>query len=416
MEDYIIILLVISLTLLPFVVERIVTFCNKYEYYKNKAKKYEDFRKDCFKLCCKLKNISGMKKNRYEISLIKNRRNILDEIEEIFNQNKKKNIVSLQKCSQEYQEKIDNIKNKRCQDKLYHCVEEIVEKEFEELDNFIVRLENKDHPAPAQADKVRIATKKIREYEKKYKLMRYEYNLLFELFPELNNYIEYYDETTNDVTINDIKETFDYVKNIISKTEWEKLSENERNQLALNRYIEKRKKSKWEVGRDYELFIGQEFENNGYIVDFCGIKDGLEDKGRDLIAKKGKEVIVIQCKNWSKDKVIHEKHICQLFGTSFKYGLDNNVKVTPLFVTTTSLSDTALEFCHYLNVKVLQNYQMKEFPRIKCNINKGQKIYHLPFDQQYDRTQIIRSKGEFYAWTVDEAVKAGFKRAKKWIT
>lgn len=47
---------------------------------------------------------------------------------------------------------------------------------------------------------------------------------------------------------------------------------------------------------------------------------------------------------------------------------------------------------------------------IKCNVNQGNKIYHLPFDQQYDRTQICKP-GEFYAYTVKEAVTAGFRRA-----
>jgi hypothetical protein len=50
---------------------------------------------------------------------------------------------------------------------------------------------------------------------------------------------------------------------------------------------------------------------------------------------------------------------------------------------------------------------------IKCNINQttGEKIYHLPFDQQYDRTRIIISKGECYASTVSEAESKGFRRA-----
>jgi hypothetical protein len=50
---------------------------------------------------------------------------------------------------------------------------------------------------------------------------------------------------------------------------------------------------------------------------------------------------------------------------------------------------------------------------IKCNINQSskEKIYHLPFDQQYDRTKIIPSSGEFYAATVAEAEKKGFRRA-----
>lgn len=42
------------------------------------------------------------------------------------------------------------------------------------------------------------------------------------------------------------------------------------------------------------------------------------------------------------------------------------------------------------------------------------KIYHLPFDQQYDATK-INSAGEFMATTIAEAENAGFRRAHKWF-
>ena len=50
---------------------------------------------------------------------------------------------------------------------------------------------------------------------------------------------------------------------------------------------------------------------------------------------------------------------------------------------------------------------------IIINRANGDKIYHLPFDQQYDRC-IINEPGEFYASTVAEAEKAGFRRAMRW--
>ena len=73
----------------------------------------------------------------------------------------------------------------------------------------------------------------------------------------------------------------------------------------------------------------------------------------------------------------------------------------------------ANEFAKRLDVSI---YVVKkgEYPMIKCNIsNDGNKIYHLPFDQQYYRTE-IKKYGEFYAWTVKEAVNAGFRRAFKY--
>lgn len=277
-------------------------------------------------------------------------------------------------------------------------------------------FDTKSHPAHKKAQDVRELKQKTKEYIKEYKLMRYEYDMLFSLFPELENYLEYY-STKKAETIEEIKENYDYVQSWISKDEYSSLDENTRNQLALDRYIESRKKSKWAIGRDYEMFIGHEYEKKGYKVTYTGITDRLEDKGRDLIAQKDNEILIIQCKNWSKYKEIHENHICQLFGTTVQYNIENNLlfKATPVFITSATLSETALKFAEYLGVQVIQNKKLEEFPRIKCNINNKEKIYHLPFDQQYDRTIIGDQKGEFFAWTVQEAVDKGFRRAKKYF-
>lgn len=53
---------------------------------------------------------------------------------------------------------------------------------------------------------------------------------------------------------------------------------------------------------------------------------------------------------------------------------------------------------------------------LKCNINRttGEKIYHLPFDINYDKTVIDPAHGEFYAATVPQAKSAGFRRPHKW--
>ena len=300
--------------------------------------------------------------------------------------------------------------------KFKFCAEYIADLFLNDYENFADYLDNKPHPAHKKAQDVRELKQKTKEYIKEYKLMRYEYDMLFSLFPELENYLEYYSAEKSE-TIEDVKENYDYVQSWISKDEYSSLDENTRNQLALDRYIESRKKSKWAIGRDYEMFIGHEYEKKGYKVTYTGITDRLEDKGRDLIAQKDNEILIIQCKNWSKYKEIHENHICQLFGTTVQYNIENNLlfKATPVFITSATLSETALKFAEYLGVQVIQNKKLEEFPRIKCNINNKEKIYHLPFDQQYDRTIIGDQKGEFFAWTVQEAVDKGFRRAKKYF-
>ncbi len=52
---------------------------------------------------------------------------------------------------------------------------------------------------------------------------------------------------------------------------------------------------------------------------------------------------------------------------------------------------------------------------IKCNINPQSKerIFHLPFHQQYDKISIGDQKGEKYAKTILEAKELDFRRAFK---
>lgn len=208
----------------------------------------------------------------------------------------------------------------------------------------------------------------------------------------------------------------DPVTNYLTKEEYRKLSATERNQLALDRFWD-RKKSKKLIGRLYERYVGYLYEKKGYQVDYIGIFKGFEDLGRDLICKKGNDLIIIQCKYWSHFKTIYEKHIFQFFGTVFQYRdsfpLQN---VHAIFYTSTQLSDLARRFANDLKIELKEKFKFdKSYPCIKCNINTStkEKIYHLPFDQQYDRTKIVND-GEFYSPTVKIAEGAGFRRAFRW--
>ncbi|SET46141.1 Restriction endonuclease [Natronincola peptidivorans] len=215
----------------------------------------------------------------------------------------------------------------------------------------------------------------------------------------------------------------------LSQEEYSRLSSIERYQLALDRY-KARHKSNWAIGRDYERYIGYLYEKEGYKVTFHGIAKGLEDLGIDLICSKKGKTELIQCKYWAERKTIHEKHINQLYGTTVKYYIDKNHNeglytfndalksgdIVPRFITSTTLSEKAKVFANTLGVVVDENIKLEEYPLIKCNINHetGEKIYHLPFDQQYDKAMII-NEGEYYVDTVKEAEDLGFRRALRWI-
>lgn len=244
----------------------------------------------------------------------------------------------------------------------------------------------------------------------------YQLAYLLELYPTLQDVIDAEFSELN-VSYEQITE-YDPVRKYMERSEWEKLTESQRNQLALDRYVESRKKSKWQIGRDYELYCGYCYEQQGYAVDYYGSFHGLEDLGRDLIVKKGSDTRIVQCKYWSKTKQIHENHIMQLYGSVIEYNLANKQNATGILVTNITLSPKAKEFARVLGIAFKENMPLGEFPRIKCNIGVGEfnertKIYHLPFDQQYDVTK-VHEKDEFMAMTVAEAEKAGFRRAYKW--
>ena len=108
----------------------------------------------------------------------------------------------------------------------------------------------------------------------------------------------------------------------------------------------------------------------------------------------------------------------QLFGTVTEYNITNNCNATGVLITNTVLSNKAKDFAKRLGIGYVERKLLGEFPRIKCNLGidengKRTRIYHLPFDQQYDKT-IIEKKGEFMAFTVAEAEAQGFRRAWKW--
>lgn len=272
-------------------------------------------------------------------------------------------------------------------------------------------LETKKRPALEEAKRIRELRQEVKPILKELKLAQYRLKYLEILFP---NIVDLFDADANDSEPFELEtdETTDRTRYYLSQEEYSELSTRERNQLALDRYISGRK-SKWQIGRDYEMYIGQEFEQRGFDVEYTGIIEKLEDMGRDLHASNLKTTYIVQCKNWSHEKTIHEKHIFQLYGTVVLKQLEHpQRKIQGMFVTSTSLSAKARQIAEYLSISVYEKIPLGNFPRIKCNISSdGTKIYHLPFDQQYESTIIEKSKGEFYALTVDQAEDSGFRRA-----
>lgn len=285
-------------------------------------------------------------------------------------------------------------------------------------------LRIKKHPAPIAADTVAEAKAERRLYKERVKFLEYQLESLREYFP----FLEEYEDAILDETIPlgagednlAALEEADPILRFITKSEYLQLPITQRNQIALDRYIN-RNHSPVAIGRIYERYLGYLYESAGWQVEYHGIIKGYEDLGRDLICIKGNEVKIVQAKCWSRNKTIHEKHIFQLYGTLQLYLMGRSsqeglfpTEVSASFETTTVLSSVARDAAKWLKIDVKECQSLKmDFPMIKCNINQTtkEKIYHLPFDQQYDRTKIIPSLGEMYATRVEEAERNNFRRA-----
>lgn len=301
--------------------------------------------------------------------------------------------------------------------------------------NFECWLAVKPHPAHRASEDVKALRRKCRENAERAKFLEYQVSSYEEYFPILREYRDAILDESVDLRYRAAatleKEDPALTKGYLNKQEYEKLSTTERNQLALDRYWE-RNKSRLEIGRVYERYIGYLYEQDGWRVTYEGILKGFEDFGRDLVCRKDAHVHIVQCKYWSQHKEIREKHIFQLFGTTVLFklreaadagnGYDNQmhlfdceVSVTPVFATPTPLSSDARSVARHLEISI-RSEKLSRYPMIKCNINRStdERIYHLPFDQQYDNTVVGDIEGEFYAETVAEAEKAGFRRAYRW--
>lgn len=298
-------------------------------------------------------------------------------------------------------------------------------------------LRYKRHPAPRSAEIVRQISKERREAETAAREARYLLDYCMGLAPWLEDYIGV-EASELDSAIKEIhsawekkEEDFDEEVKHHYGPKYQTFTPAERLQKKLDWWWEKPNKTNWQLGREYERYIGYLYESKQWDVYYHG-KKGLEDLGRDLICKRGRDVDIIQCKRWARQKEIHEKHIYYLFGTTVEYYLEHfgnersvqlalfpnmiqDKNLFPKLITTASVSAKARQAATMLGVDIVVT-PFDRFPSVKCNISRrtGEKIYHLPFDQQYDSILIEEERLERYVSTVAEAEAMGFRHAYRW--
>lgn len=122
--------------------------------------------------------------------------------------------------------------------------------------------------------------------------------------------------------------------------------------------IHKQKNDKF-IGDIYERFVGNFFEKTGYSVTYCGIEKGIEDGGIDLICRKiGSRTLLVQCKHWSKDKIIRENVVYQLHGSVDDYSLKFRENCQGVLCCSCSISNEAKESAKRLDIAVYECFFM----------------------------------------------------------
>jgi Restriction endonuclease len=276
-------------------------------------------------------------------------------------------------------------------------------------------LLSKKIPAPAAAENVKNISKEKRAWIIKAKDYEYQIKQLEEFFPKLKDYKEAIQEEL--ISHLDESDETDPILRFLSVEEWNVLPVEQREDLAIERYLNGASRSAWDAGLKYERYLGSLYEKDGWFVEYIGALNGLEDYGRDLICSKNNVVRVIQAKRWKENSPLYMKHVVQIFGTTLLLQQERSLleTPTPMLVSTSAFAEDSKKAAQALNVKLVVMPLDKNYACIKVHKSRnGEAIYHLPFDQQYDRIKMDVNKGDAFVKSVKDALKMGARRAQKY--
>ncbi len=105
-------------------------------------------------------------------------------------------------------------------------------------------------------------------------------------------------------------------KDLEKKEKVERKKAFEENRKKRQKEFHKNNKKK---GTDFELKTGKVYEERGYKVLYNGIENDKKDKGIDLICVNSEEIILIQCKNYSKEKSIDHVKVKEFHSNAIIY-------------------------------------------------------------------------------------------------
>lgn len=112
------------------------------------------------------------------------------------------------------------------------------------------------------------------------------------------------------------------------------------------------------LGQEYEKYIGRYYRRQGYNINYNGIKKGFDDEGIDIICTKKEEILVIQCKNWAKDKILHENYIFQFYGAWKFFEKTEQKKAIACLYCSCKVTNQARIIARILGIKIFEEFKM----------------------------------------------------------
>ena len=173
----------------------------------------------------------------------------------------------------------------------------------------------------------------------------------------------------------------------------------------------------WELGIEYERYIGYLWESQGYKVIYNGATKGSADGGIDLIFISEFTTYVIQCKRWKKGSYINTEEIKKFHQNVKKFKKSNRELIgdnnlSAIFYSTVKFTSDAKKVAkrYKIDCQVKEFNIVYEYPSVKCGKTyDGRKFYCLPFDEEFDKIQLHCDRGDCYKFTIDDAEKSGYQ-------
>jgi len=187
--------------------------------------------------------------------------------------------------------------------------EQPIEKHHQNNQNTFV--EKECTPKTTHPKKEKINYLSVTDVSKHFKIKPTELNIIFEKSNWAKREQKWWVITELGVE-QGAKQCYD-ARNKIKYLRWnEKVKENTILIDAIEEFKKTKKnkpKTNQKKGEEYESFIAEHYKKMGYFVWEHGKEKGRLDQGIDLIVKKDKEIIFVQCKNWKENSKFKIDHV-----------------------------------------------------------------------------------------------------------